>query len=198
VYDFLSDALKAAIPPAPSDHLDQPPDGRLIIDDFEVPRRVTALGTRWQAFSDRVMGGVSDMEARREIVAGKAALRLTGTVTRDHGGGFIQLALNFAPDGGPFDARAFGGIELLVHGNGEQYNAHIRTGDVTWYEQSYRARFQAEPRWSRLRLPWAAFEPHRLSVPLDRGALVRIGLLGWMREFEADLAIGEIALFPAA
>jgi hypothetical protein len=198
VYEFLQDALKAPVPPAPADHLESPPDGRLIIDDFEQARRVTALGTRWQAFSDRVMGGVSDLDARREAVAGKAALRLTGRVTRDHGGGFIQLALNFAPDGGPFDARAFGGIELLVHGNDESYSVHLRTSDVTWYEQSYRAQFVAPSRWTRLRLPWEAFAPHRLSMPLDRSALVRIGLLGWMREFRADLAVGEIALFPAA
>jgi hypothetical protein len=49
--------------------------------------------------------------------------------------------------------------------------------------------------WTRLRLPWVDFVPHGLAVPLDAGAVVRIGLLGWMREFRADLAIGEIALY---
>lgn len=192
MYDFLR---AAPVQPTATDHIDAPPDGRLIIDDFELARPQTALGTRWQAFSDRVMGGVSDLRVGRDVIEGKAALRMIGNVTRDHGGGFVQLALNFAVGGGPWDARAFAGLELLVYGNDEQYNAHLRTSDVTWYEQSYRATFVAPRAWTRIRLPWAGFVPHRLTAPLDSGALVRIGLLGWMREFQADLALGEIALY---
>lgn len=191
MYEFLN----APLAPTPGDATDAPPDGRLIIDDFELARPRTALGTRWQAFSDRVMGGVSALRVGRDVIAGKACLRMVGNVTRDHGGGFVQLALDFAPGGLPYDARVFAGLELLVHGNDERYNAHLRTADVTWYEQSYRTGFVAPSTWTRLRLPWADFVPHGLAVPLDAGALVRIGLLGWMREFRADLAIGEIALY---
>lgn len=192
MYDFRNES---PLPPTPAGELDTPPDGRLIIDDFELPRPRTALGTRWQAFSDRVMGGVSDIRAGRDVVDGKACLRMRGHVTRDRGGGFVQVALDFAPGGAAYDARRFSGIELLVHGNDEAYNAHLRTSDVAWYEQSYRATFHAAPGWTRLRLPWAAFVPHGLTAPLDPGGLVRIGLLGWMRDFRADLALGEIALY---
>ena len=35
-------------------------------------------------------------------------------------------------------------------------------------------------------------------MPLDTGRIARIGVLGWMREFEADVALGEIAFYAEA
>jgi len=168
---------------------------RLVIDDCRAASPRTTLGTRWMGFSDRVMGGVSTCRLVRDVVAGRPCLRLTGRVTREHGGGFVQMALGFAREGQAFDASAYRGVELLVHGNDERYNAHIRTTDVLWYEQSYRLTFWAPRHWHRLRLAWADFAPHGLRVPLNTAGLVRIGLLGWMRELDVDLALGEIALF---
>lgn len=181
---------RAGGPPAP----EAEPD-RLVIDDCRGTSPQTVLGTRWMGFSDRVMGGVSTCRLVRDVVGGRPCIRLRGQVTRDHGGGFVQMALGFASAGEAFDASAYRGIELLVHGNDERYNVHIRTTDVLWYEQSYRLTFTAPSSWHRLRLAWADFVPHGLRTPLNTAGLVRIGLLGWMREFEVDLALGEIALY---
>jgi hypothetical protein len=167
---------------------------RLIIDDFQ-DASVSRLGTRWMGFSDRVMGGMSDGELNRSMVAGRRSLHLTGVVSRRHNGGFLQMALDMAKRPEYFDASAYRGVEILVHGNDEDYNVHLRTADVRWYDQSYRATFHAAARWQRLRLPWSSFRPHQLDTPLDIARLRRIGLLGWMREFQVDLALGEIALY---
>ena len=51
------------------------------------------------------------------------------------------------------------------------------------------------PRWQRIRIRWDAFEPHGIYLPLDPSRLQRIGLLGWMREFEADLTLAQLSLF---
>ena len=83
----------------------------------------------------------------------------------------------------------------MVYGNNEDYNAHIRTRDVRWYEQSYRATFFAKPEWQTIRLPWAEFIPHSIEAPLDTAHIQRFGLLGWMREFEADLALARMAFY---
>ncbi|MBT8061863.1 MAG: CIA30 family protein [Gammaproteobacteria bacterium] len=169
-------------------------DRRLIIDDFADPG-ASRLGTRWRGFSDRVMGGMSDGTLTRTTVAGRPCIRLTGVVTRKRNGGFLQMALDLAQRPDYFDASAYRGIELLVHGNDEHYNVHLRTADVRWYDQSYRTTFHAAPQWQRLRLPWNSFTPHGLNAPLDISRLRRIGVMGWMREFEMDLALGEIALY---
>lgn len=165
-----------------------------VIDDFSDPG-VSALGTRWQGFSDRVMGGVSDGVLRHDRIAGRECLRLTGRVTTANNGGFLQMALNLAPRGAFFDATGFSGLEIDVLGNGERYNCHLRSADVRWYSQSYRATFTATASWERIRLPFPSFEPHELEAPLDLSRLKRLGLLGWMREFEVDLAVSGVFLY---
>jgi hypothetical protein len=105
------------------------------------------------------------------------------------------MALELAPRGAAFDASAFAGLELLVYGNDEDYNVHLKTADCGWHSESYRTTFRALPRWQRLRLPWSAFRPNEIETPLDPGRLQRIALLGWMREFTVDLALAEGALY---
>ena len=170
-------------------------DDRLVLSDFRGNEVRVIDNAGWRGFSDRVMGGVSNSRFERDVVAGMGCAHLTGNVTRDSGGGFVQMALYLGRGRNGFDASDWDGLELLVHGNDEKYNVHIRTADAYWYEQSYRATVNVESRWQTIRLPWSAFEAHRIDEPLDTAAVQRIGLLGWMREFEADIALAEIALY---
>ncbi len=168
---------------------------RLILTSLHDGREFVAPNVRWRGFSDRVMGGVSTANFGRATVDGRPCIRLTGRVTRDNGGGFVQMALDLATRERNFDASGYAGVELLVHGNGEDYNCHVRTADCGWYDESYRVTFRAEPRWQTLRLPWTGFRPNDVPVPLDPAKLQRIALLGWMREFTADIALAELALY---
>jgi len=71
----------------------------------------------------------------------------------------------------------------------------VRTADCGWYDQSYRATFRVAPRWQTIRLPWTGFTPNDLKVALNPAKIQRIALLGWMREFTADIALAEVALY---
>lgn len=53
----------------------------------------------------------------------------------------------------------------------------------------------AERRWQQLRLAWADFKPNSVMVPLNPARLERIAVLGWMRDFTADVALATLALF---
>ena len=167
----------------------------LVLSNFETEQAVILPNARWRGFSDRVMGGVSDAEFAKATVAGKRCIRLTGRVTRDSGGGFIQMALDLGSRGANFDGSTYTGLELLVYGNDEDYNVHVRTADCGWYDETYRATVRVEPRWQPLRIPWTGFTPNGVSVPLNPARLQRIALLGWMREFTADIALAEAALY---
>jgi hypothetical protein len=164
---------------------------RLVLSDFGPEPEFLAPGAKWRGFTDRVMGGVSNAEFDRDAIDGRRCVRMTGDVTRDSGGGFSQMALYLDEA----DASPYRGVEYLVYGNDEDYNAHIRTPDCGWHDESYRATFHAESRWQTVRIPWDAFQPNGVAVPLDNSRLQRLGVLGWMREFTADLAVGEIALY---
>jgi hypothetical protein len=168
---------------------------RLLLSRFDGDGEYVAQGLSWRGFSDRVMGGVSDAAFGRDVIAGRRCVRLTGTVTRDSGGGFIQMALYLGERRRGFDGSAWSGIECEVFGNDEDYNLHVRTSDCGWFDDSYRATFRAPPRWTTLRFPWASLHPNSVRAPLDPARLERIALLGWMREFEADIALATLSLY---
>jgi hypothetical protein len=165
-----------------------------VLCDFAADPPALVEGVGYRCFSDRVMGGVSDATLTRASLDGRRCVRLTGHVTRDRGGGFIQLAIDLGGESG-FDASASAGVEIDVLGNDLDYNLHLRTPDCTWYGHAYRLTFHAAAHWRTLRFPWSAFEPHGVTVPLDTARLRRIGLLGWMRDFDADLALARLALY---
>lgn len=169
------------------------PDG--IIDALDREPPTATIGTRWELIADRVMGGVSAGETERAQVEGRTALRMRGEVSLENNGGFVQVALDLAPDGGAVDARRWTGIELDVFGNGERYNLHLRTADVSRPWQSYRAAFVATPEWRTVRLPFAHFEPHRIEAPLDLSRLRRLGIVAIGRAFSADIAIGKLQFY---
>lgn len=164
--------------------------------DIAGPQSPLALnGQRWAVVTDAVMGGVSQATLATERLDGVPALRLRGRVRLENNGGFVQIALDLASAGAVLDASAWTGLELCVRGNGESYGVHLRTTDLTAPWQSYRHGFTAGPGWTTLRLPFAAFRPHRTTTPLALTRLRRLGLVAIGRAFDADLALRHLALY---
>ncbi|MFT4590837.1 MAG: hypothetical protein ACI80M_000149 [Gammaproteobacteria bacterium] len=168
---------------------------RLMLTDFTLKEPYYIGASSWRGFSDRVMGGISDAAFGGDNIAGKKCGRMTGDVTRESNGGFIQMAMSFGRRDAELDASGYDGLELLVYGNNEDYNLHIRTVDCGWYDQSYRMTFFAKPEWQTVRVPWDEFNPSGLEAPLNIARINRIAILGWMREFKADISLAEISLY---
>jgi hypothetical protein len=166
-----------------------------VIDDFQNPAPVAPNGVEWEAVSDRVMGGVSVPQMRRLAVAGRPAQHLSGAVSLDNNGGFIQMALDLAPARQPIDASAWTGIRLCVQGNGEDYDLRLRTADIERPWQSYRHGFSTTRDWQTHDLPFADFQPNKIDKPFDPARLTRFGLLAIGHEFQADLAVCWIGFY---
>ncbi len=166
-----------------------------MIDALDREHPVATSGGRWQLVADRVMGGVSSGVMRREEIAGRPGLRMRADVSLENNGGFVQIALDLAADGGLVDASQWVGIEIDVLGNGEPYNLHLRTADVVRPWQSYRREFVATPDWRTVQLPFASFEPHRIDAPLDPARLRRLGLVAIGRAFVADVAVAGLRFY---
>ena len=90
-----------------------------LIFDAADEGRASALGTRWHALSDRVMGGVSNAVLESAHRAGRQALCLHGEVRLENNGGFVQMGLDLAPSGAAIDASGYLGVRMRVLGNGE-------------------------------------------------------------------------------
>ena len=166
----------------------------LLIDDFS-REGVSALGTSWQTFTDRVMGGVSDGQAAFETLDGKRCLRLRGRVSLENQGGFVQTALPLAKEGGSLEVSAFKGVRLLVKGNGHKYYIHLRTDDTRLPWQYYAAGFDAGPDWTSVDIPFSAFEPENLRPALDTRKLRRLAIVAAKKAFAADVAVARIEFY---
>jgi hypothetical protein len=172
---------------------------RYVADDFETNLNAAThdhpLDADWAGFTDEIMGGRSTAEVYQDNILGKGCLHVQGDVTCEDGGGFVQVAMHPANDRQFFDVSDYAGLQILVLGNNQKYNVHLRTSDCRFHEQSYRKTFFAPARWERLCFTWSDFTPHGLAVPFNPQLLQRVGVLGWMRDFHMDLAIGEVAFF---
>jgi hypothetical protein len=164
-----------------------------LIDDFD-DQTTSRLGTDWRLVTDRVMGGVSDAMMTRRVIDGRKALCLTGTVSLENNGGFVQVNLDLSPSG-LVDASAFDGVRVVVRGNGATYNVHLKTAATRLPWQSYRAELRAGAGWEAIRLPFHSFQPHRLVPALDPTRLKRIGIVAIGRAMTADICIAEIGFY---
>ncbi|MBY5934223.1 CIA30 family protein [Tateyamaria omphalii] len=148
----------------------------------------------WEYVADTVMGGVSSGQAVIEVVEGREAVRLTGAVSLENNGGFVQIAFDLA-GGGAFDASGYAGVALDVLGNGESYDLRLRTDALTRPWQSFRSEFVANEAWTTIRIPFTAFEAHRTDASFDPSRLRRIGILAIGREMQADIAVSGVRFY---
>ncbi len=77
----------------------------LILDDRSRDDLVSSVGTTWRRVADTVMGGVSSGRLQATVMEGRPCLRLTGRVSLDNDGGFLQMSLDLNP-AGELDATA--------------------------------------------------------------------------------------------
>ena len=144
------------------------------------------LDLTWDYVADDVMGGVSRGRMTHQVIAGRNAARLTGDVSLDNDGGFIQIASDLPGAGG------FAGFALDLIGNGEAYDLRLRTTDLTRPWQSYRTEVIAGADWTTHRIAFADLVPHRTDAPFDPARLRRIGIVAVGRAFHADVAVAGV------
>ena len=166
-----------------------------LIDDFSREDGLSAAGTRWQLFTDQVMGGLSEGTARLVNFSGRRSVRLQGRVSLANNGGFIQVALPLEKEGKPFDASAYRGLRIWARGNGELYQIHLRTADAELPWQYYWMGFSAADAWKRITLPFSKFKPETLEARLDPGRLTRVAIAAAGKAFKADVAVSGLEFY---
>jgi hypothetical protein len=159
----------------------------VVIDDFSIPGQ-SALGTQWQGFSDRVVGGISSMQAGYEPDGDGLVLRMVGDVSLENNGGFVQVRLPLAARGS-YDASAHTGIAIEITGEPGSYYLHLRTRNSRLPWQYYEARLDVTTEWQRLEVPFSSFSPVSLRGALDPSELESLGVVGGKTEFRADISV---------
>jgi len=181
-----------------------------MIDDLTEPFPLTSSGTQWSGYTDQVMGGKSSGSITREVMDGKLANVLRGTVSLANNGGFVQMATDLALNPAvskTVDMTDFDGIEVTVMYTGgdpsatqEEFNIHLKNQDCARQFSSYRGTVVL-PRgaWSTVRISWSEFDgygPGAENVsPMDVTTLRRIGIVAIGREMDVTLAVSNIKCY---
>jgi hypothetical protein len=170
----------------------------LLVDDFASGDGLSALGTPWQGFTDRVMGGLSEIEAGYRESGSRQVLYMQGPVRLENSGGFIQVRLPLTADRSLFDASAWEGIALVVRGRPGPYYLHLRTAGTPRVWQYFSAPVPVTQDWQRVVVPFSAFRGQSLNAPLDRDRLRSIGIVAYGQAFEAELEVARMEFVAVA
>ena len=160
----------------------------MLVEDFSVQPE-----TRWQFIADTVMGGVSRGEVAFEDEGGNAYARMTGKVSTENNGGFIQIRLTLA--GPPSEGST--GLRLIVRGNNQRYFVHLRTGGTVLPWQYYQAGFDVAQEWSEIRLPLTAFKASGWflrDIPLA-DSLESVAIVAFGRDHKVEIDVREIGFY---
>ncbi len=149
--------------------------------------------TRWDYVADTVMGGVSSGQVQFRSEGNIAFARLTGTVSTENNGGFIQFRrkLPERPDEG------VSGVRVLVRGNGEHYFVHIRTRGTVLPWQYYQAEFPTSEDWTAIALPLSDFKASGAMLRATPVAdeITSVGIVAYGRDHEARVDVSEIGFY---
>ena len=149
----------------------------------------------WTYLADTVMGGVSEGQADLQNRNGSTVLQLTGTVSTENRGGFIQVRTAL-PDGLPPAAI---GIRLRVRGNGQQYFVHLRTTSTRLPWQYYQAPFDTSANWQIVDIPLDRFKASGSILPdqVKPEAIRSLGIVAYGRDHLADVSVQSIGTYAA-
>ena len=160
----------------------------IMIEDFKVQPE-----TRWRFFADTVMGGVSAGGVTFVREGGDTHAHMTGTVTTQNNGGFIQIRMGLStpPPKGTI------GLRLVVRGNNQRYFVHLRTSGTVLPWQYYQAGFDVTGEWSEVRLQLTDFEASgRILRSVPRaGSIKSVGVVAYGRDHEAEIDVREVGFY---
>jgi hypothetical protein len=160
----------------------------MLIDSFDAGAQ-----QRWRFFADTVMGGKSEGKVTFEREGDVSFARLTGTVSTENNGGFIQFRTELRSPP-PADAK---GIALVVRGNGSGYFVHVRTKGMLLPWQYYQAPFSTTGAWREVRIPFTAFKrsDESLRVTPATDSIRSVGIVAYGRDYEAKVDVREIGFY---
>ena len=147
---------------------------------------------KWEFVSDKVMGGIS--EGKFEILKDKKNnfLRLSGSVSTENNGGFIQIKSNF-----DIDEDNFNGVRIKARGLPSEYFVHIRTSFLLLPWQYYSGKFVVSEVWEDHEILFEDFEKSNFYQPsqFSSSDIKSIGFVAFGKNFEAQLDILQAELF---
>lgn len=150
------------------------------------------LKENWEFVSDKVMGGLSSGKIELVSESDKIFVRLSGNVSTENNGGFIQFRSNF-----DFKNEDYQGIRIIAKGFPSEYFVHIRTKFLLLPWQYYKGKFEVSEQWQKYEILFDDFEKSNFYQPSNfrTQEINSIGFVAIGKDFKPILDIIEVELF---
>ncbi len=168
-------------------------ENEMVLDNLSTPG-ITTQKQNWAFFTDGVMGGLSQGKAIITNIGGQDCYHMTGNVTTENNGGFIQIRNQLKPS---ISTKQYKGIYLKVYGNEENYSIHVRTALTMAPWQYYKYSFKTQNKWKEIKAPFDEFKKSNIYQPtgLIGQKIKSIGLVAGFKDFSADICLSEIGFY---
>ena len=165
----------------------------MVLDELKNPGK-TIQNQEWSFITDKVMGGLSEGTTKLDKIEDVSCYRMTGNVTTDNNGGFIQIRTLIKPN---LKVKDYEGIFVNVYGNDKNYNIFIRTPLTVAPWQYYSYKFLATKKWTEIKAPFSKFNKSNFYQPknLLNQKIKSIGLVAAFDDFESDICLAKIGLY---
>jgi len=140
------------------------------------------------------MGGRSSGKSIIEDYQEKKCYGLTGKVTTENNGGFIQVRVKINSSLPSYD---YTGVYLNAFGNNHKYAIHLRTSFTIAPWQYYASSFFLTNKWTEIKLPFPDFKKSNFYQPssLLYHQIKTIGIIAAFDNFHSDIAVSEIGFY---
>ncbi|PPR13563.1 MAG: hypothetical protein CFH42_01315 [Alphaproteobacteria bacterium MarineAlpha12_Bin1] len=145
---------------------------------------------QWRFITDAVMGGVSTGTVVFETKEGSFHALLSGNVTTENNGGFIQIRRNLR-DHNLTKAKY---IKIVAKGNNQKYFIHLRTTGMLFPWQYYQSEFIVTEEFKEFILPIKGFKKSGflLANTVQSRGITSLGIVAIGRNHQAKIYIKEI------
>jgi hypothetical protein len=145
---------------------------------------------QWNYVADTVMGGISTGSVEFKTIEGKAVAVLTGNVTTENNGGFIQIRRDLRR----VNLDNANSIKLIAKGNNQKYFVFLRTTGTKLPWQYYQSQFTVNENFNEFILPIDEFKKSGMlmSSKIDPKKITSIGIVAFGRDHYANISIKEL------
>ena len=145
---------------------------------------------RWKFIADTVMGGISSGELKFNSERGETYARMTGNVSTENNGGFIQIRKEL----NDINLSKADSIRIVARGNNERYYIFLRTTGTILPWQYYSYEFDVRNEYDEFIMPIKDFKKSgmMLANQINPKKITSIGIVAYGRDHYAELYVKEL------
>ena len=155
----------------------------ILRDNFDNP-------SSWRYIADDVMGGISSGKVEFINIEGKSNALLTGNVSTENNGGFIQIRKEL----NDINLSKADSIRIVARGNNERYYIFLRTTGTILPWQYYSYEFDVRNEYDEFIMPIRDFKKSSmlLANQINPKKITSIGIVAYGRDHYAELYVKEL------